>query len=489
MGFVLSLDEGTTSTRAVIFSEDGRTVAHSSAEITQRFPQAGWVEQDPVEIWTTSRQVIGSALGQASLTNRDIDCVGISNQRETTVVWEAATGRPIYPAIVWQDTRGLEYVNRLNPHADDIAQITGLPVTTYFSAIKLMWILDHVPGARERAHRGELRFGTIDAWLLNNLVATHVTDVTNASRTMLMDLRTGQWSDRLLELTGIPHAMLPTIAPSMTHFGTIGPSQLLADTPVTGVLGDQQAATFGQACHTPGDTKVTYGTGCFLLTNTGSTLTRSDHGLVSTVAYGFEGLTYALEGSIAVAGSLVQWLRDNLGIISTSSQVETLAATVPDSGDVFFVPAFAGLFAPRWRPDARGTIVGLTGFTTSAHICRAALDATAYQSAEVVDAMVSDVGSPLDTIRVDGGMSVNDAFLQFQADILGIPVTRPVEVESTALGASFAARVGAGEITLAQTRELWQPDVTYHPRMDAAQRTRLRTKWNAAVERSLGWVA
>lgn len=489
MGYVLSLDEGTTSTRAVIFTEDGRTVAQSSQEFTQRFPRGGWVEHDPLEIWRTSRQVIGSALGKAQLTGADIACVGVTNQRETTVVWEASTGRPIYPAIVWQDTRGTEYVERLSEDAHDIATITGLPVNTYFSAIKLMWILDHVEGARARAEKGELRFGTIDAWLLFNLTGEHVTDVTNASRTMLMDIRTGQWSQHMLDLTGIPEQLLPRICPSVGELGTVRSNQLLSGTAVTGVLGDQQSAAFGQVCFSPGDTKVTFGTGCFLLTNTGTEIVRSNHGLVSTVAYQIADgpLQYALEGSIAVAGSLVQWLRDNLGIISSSQQVETLAASVEDSGGVFFIPAFAGLFAPRWRPDARGTIVGMTGFTTAAHIARAALDSTAFQAAEVVDALVSDVGTDLGAIRVDGGMSVNDAFLQFQSDILSTPVVRPKETESTAVGASFAACVGAGLYSHADVASLWRKDREFVPHMDSHTREHLRARWNEAVERSLNW--
>lgn len=489
MGYVLSLDEGTTSTRAVIFTEDGRTVAQSSQEFTQRFPRGGWVEHDPLEIWRTSRQVIGSALGKAQLTGADIACVGVTNQRETTVVWEASTGRPIYPAIVWQDTRGTEYVERLSDDAHDIATITGLPVNTYFSAIKLMWILDHVEGARARAEKGELRFGTIDAWLLFNLTGEHVTDVTNASRTMLMDIRTGQWSQRMLELTGIPEQLLPRICPSVGELGTVRSNQLLSGTAVTGVLGDQQSAAFGQVCFGHGDTKVTFGTGCFLLTNTGTQIVRSDHGLVSTVAYQIadEPLQYALEGSIAVAGSLVQWLRDNLGIISSSNEVEKLAASVEDSGGVFFVPAFAGLFAPRWRPDARGTIVGMTGFTTAAHIARAALDSTAFQAAEVVDALVSDVGTDMGTIRVDGGMSVNDAFLQFQSDILDTPLVRPTETESTAVGACFAAGVGAGLYAHDDVASLWRKDRDFNPQMDARTRENLRARWNEAVERSLNW--
>lgn len=489
MGYVLSLDEGTTSTRAVIFTEDGRTVAQSSQEFTQHFPRGGWVEHDPLEIWRTSRQVIGSALGKAQLTGADIACVGVTNQRETTVVWDASTGRPIYPAIVWQDTRGSEYVERLSENADDIATITGLPVNTYFSAIKLMWILDHVEGARARAEKGELRFGTIDAWLLFNLTGEHVTDVTNASRTMLMDIRTGQWSQHMLDLTSIPEQLLPRICPSVGELGTVRSNQLLSGTAVTGVLGDQQSAAFGQVCFSPGDTKVTFGTGCFLLTNTGTEIVRSNHGLVSTVAYQIADgpLQYALEGSIAVAGSLVQWLRDNLGIISSSEEVETLAASVEDSGGVFFVPAFAGLFAPRWRPDARGTIVGMTGFTTAAHIARAALDSTAFQAAEVVDALVSDVGTDLGAIRVDGGMSVNDAFLQFQSDILSTPVVRPKETESTAVGASFAAGVGAGLYSHGDVASLWRKDRDFVPHMDSHTREHLRARWNEAVERSLNW--
>ncbi len=489
MGYVLSLDEGTTSTRAVIFTEDGRIVAQSSQEFTQHFPRGGWVEHDPLEIWRASRQVIGSALGKAQLTGSDIACVGVTNQRETTVVWEASTGRPIYPAIVWQDTRGTEYVERLSEDAHDIAAITGLPVNTYFSAIKLMWILDHVEGARARAEKGELRFGTIDAWLLFNLTGEHVTDVTNASRTMLMDIHTGQWSARILDLTGIPEQLLPRICPSVGELGNVRSNQLLSGTAVTGVLGDQQSAAFGQVCFGYGDTKVTFGTGCFLLTNTGTEIVRSRHGLVSTVAYQITGqpLQYALEGSIAVAGSLVQWLRDNLGIISTSNEVETLAASVDDSGGVFFVPAFAGLFAPRWRPDARGTIVGLTGFTTAAHIARAALDSTAFQATEVVDALISDVGTDMGTIRVDGGMSVNDAFLQFLADILDSPVVRPTETESTAVGACFAAGVGVGLYTHADVASLWRQDRVFSPHMDSYTREHLRARWNEAVERSLNW--
>lgn len=489
MGYVLSLDEGTTSTRAVIFTEDGRTVAQSSREFEQYFPRAGWVEHDPLELWSASRQVIGAVLGEATLTARDIACVGVTNQRETTVVWEAATGRPVYPAIVWQDTRGQEYVERLAPYTQRITELTGLYVNTYFSAIKLMWILDHIPGARQRAERGELKFGTIDSWLLFNLVGEHVTDVTNASRTMLMDITTGQWSRELCDLTGIDPQLLPRICPSMSHVGTIRSDQLLAGTPVTGILGDQQSAAFGQACFARGDTKSTFGTGCFLLTNTGTELVRSHHGLVSTVAYQVDGgpLTYALEGSIAVAGSLVHWLRDNLGIIASSSELETRASRVDDTGGVYIVPAFAGLFAPRWRPDARGTIVGLTRFTNADHLCRAALESTAFQTAEVLDALGSDLGTGAPAVRVDGGMSVNDGFLQILADVLGLPVVRPHVTESTALGASFAASVGAGQISVSEVAGMWREDTRFVPRMDATQRNRVRREWDAAVERSLGW--
>jgi glycerol kinase len=498
MSHILALDEGTTSTRAVIFSEDGRTVASSAQEFRQHFPSTGLVEHDAAEIWRTSREVIGRALGTAALTAADISAVGITNQRETTVLWDRATGEPIHRAIVWQDTRGAEFVGRLTDAglADEILGITGLPVNTYFSAIKLMWLLESDPRIRERAEAGELLFGTIDSWLIWNLTGgprggIHVTDVTNASRTLLMDLASLQWSPRMLEITGIPEAVLPAIRPSISEFGRVDDSQLLGGVPITGVLGDQQAAAFGQCAFSPGDTKNTYGTGCFLLTNTGGEIRRSSHGLVSTVGYAIEGQppSYALEGSIAVAGSVVQWLRDELGLISSAAEIEELAGSVPDCGDVYFVPAFSGLFAPRWRPDARGTIVGLTRFTTKAHIARAALESTAFQTAEVLASMRSDSGFEIERISADGGMSVNDTLMQFQADVLGCEVVRPRIVEATALGAAFAAGIGVG--TYADTEEVAQfrsVDRSWTPQIDAAERDRIRRRWDEAVQRSLGWV-
>lgn len=496
MGFVLALDEGTTSTRAVIFSEDGRTVASHTQEFTQHFPATGLVEHDATEIWRTSREVIGRVMGSAQLTQGDITALGITNQRETTILWERATGRPVHRAIVWQDTRGGAHVAALSGHAEEIREITGLPVNTYFSAIKLLWLLDSDPGIRERAEAGELLFGTVDTWLIWNLTGgadggIHVTDPTNASRTMLMDLRTRTWSDRMLELTGIPAALLPEIRPSVGEFGRVADRQLLGGVPITGVLGDQQAAAFGQCAFSPGDTKNTYGTGCFLLTNTGGDIRRSEHGLVSTVAYEIAGEdpVYALEGSIAVAGSLVQWLRDSLGIIRTSQEVEELAASVEDCGDVYFVPAFSGLFAPRWRSDARGTLVGLTRFSTKAHIARAALESTAFQTAEVLTAMREDSGFAIRRIAADGGMSVNDALMQFQADVADCEVVRPEVVESTALGAAFAAGIGAGvhagtaEVAaFAVHRRSWSPQIA------AAERESVLARWDQAVQRSLGWV-
>lgn len=496
MSYVLALDEGTTSTRAVIFSEDGRTVASAGQEFEQIFPAAGRVEHDAGVIWRTSREVIGQALGTASLTSADIAAVGITNQRETTVVWEAATGQPVHNAIVWQDTRGGEYVTQLSEYAEEIAEITGLPVNTYFSGIKLRWLFDHVDGLRERAAAGEVLFGTIDTWLLWNLTGgvnggAHVTDVTNASRTLLMDLHTGQWSQRMCELLDIPAACLPEIRPSVGTFGTVASGQLLAGVPIAGVLGDQQAAAFGQCRFSPGDTKNTYGTGCFLLTNTGEEIRRSANGLVSTVAYQIEGqpLQYALEGSIAVAGALVQWLRDNLGLIRTADEVNDLAREVSDNGDVYFVPAFSGLYAPHWRADARGVLIGMTRFTSRGHIARAALEATAFQTAEVLDVMRRDSGYTIDRIAADGGMCASDILMQFQADIAGCEVVRPQIIEATAAGAAYAAGLGAGVYgSLDELAGYWQADASWQPSITAADRQQLLSRWSQAIERSLGWV-
>jgi glycerol kinase len=496
VGHILAIDEGTTSTRAAVFAEDGRMVASASREFAQHFPRPGWVEHDAEEIWLTTREMIGTVLGRTQLTHSDISCVGITDQRETTVVWEAATGRPVHPAIVWQDTRGEEIVERLAPHAADIAARTGLTVATYFSAIKLSWILDTLPPRqREAAEAGELLFGTVDSWLIWNLTGgpaggRHVTDVTNASRTMLMDLKTLDWSEEMLALTGVPRAMLPEILPSIGEFGTVAGHQLLAGVPITGVLGDQQSAAFGQCAFSPGDTKNTYGTGCFLLTNTGTAPVASAGGLITTVAYQEAGrpAAYALEGSIAVAGSLVHWLRDGLGILTSSEEVETLASSVEDSGDVYFVPAFSGLFAPRWRPDARGTIVGLTRFATKGHIARAALESTAFQTAEVIETLRQDSGFAISTLRADGGMAVNDGLMQFQADISDCEVTRG-SIESTATGAAFAAGMGAGVFAgTDDLARLWEETGRWEPRMTAAERATRLTRWDEAVQRSLGWV-
>lgn len=496
MACVLALDEGTTSTRAAIFSEDGRTVASAAQEFPQLFPAAGRVEHDAVQIWRASREVIGQALGTASLTGADIAAVGITNQRETTVVWDAATGQPVHHAIVWQDTRGGEYVSILADAADEIAAITGLPVNTYFAGIKLRWLLDNVPGLRQRAEAGEVLFGTIDTWLMWNLTGgtrggVHLTDVTNASRTLLMDLSTGQWSERMCQLLDIPAACLPEIRPSVGHFGEVAGGQLLAGVPIAGVLGDQQSAAFGQCGFSPGDTKNTYGTGCFLLTNTGEQIRRSANGLVSTAAYQIEGqpLQYALEGSIAVAGALVQWLRDNLGLIRTADEVNDLAAEVEDNGDVFFVPAFSGLYAPHWRPDARGVLIGMTRFTSRGHIARAALEATAFQTAEVLDVMRRDSGYTIERIAADGGMSASDILMQFQADIAGCEVVRPQIIEATAAGAAYAAGMGTGFYpSHEELSSYWQTDASWQPQIAAADRQRLLARWSQAIERSLGWV-
>ncbi|MFB9776842.1 glycerol kinase GlpK [Brevibacterium otitidis] len=496
MACVLALDEGTTSTRAAIFSEDGRTVASAAQEFPQLFPAAGRVEHDAVQIWRASREVIGQALGTASLTGADIAAVGITNQRETTVVWDAATGQPVHHAIVWQDTRGGEYVSMLADAADEIAAITGLPVNTYFAGIKLRWLLDNVPRLRQRAEAGEVLFGTIDTWLMWNLTGgtrggVHLTDVTNASRTLLMDLSTGQWSERMCQLLDIPAACLPEIRPSVGHFGEVAGGQLLAGVPIAGVLGDQQSAAFGQCGFSPGDTKNTYGTGCFLLTNTGEQIRRSANGLVSTAAYQIEGqpLQYALEGSIAVAGALVQWLRDNLGLIRTADEVNDLAAEVEDNGDVFFVPAFSGLYAPHWRPDARGVLIGMTRFTSRGHIARAALEATAFQTAEVLDVMRRDSGYTIERIAADGGMSASDILMQFQADIAGCEVVRPQIIEATAAGAAYAAGLGTGFYpSQEELSSYWQTDASWQPQIAAADRQRLLARWSQAIERSLGWV-
>ncbi|GAA2157473.1 glycerol kinase [Humibacillus xanthopallidus] len=495
---VVSIDQGTTSTRAMVFDRAGRVVAVDQLEHRQIFPRAGWVEHDALEIWQNTRAVVGGALGKANLNATHVAAVGITNQRETAVVWERATGQPIHNAIVWQDTRTQAICDELAGEVgpERFKAVTGLPLATYFAGPKVRWILDNVEGARERAEAGELLCGTIDSWLLWNLTGgaddggIHVTDVTNASRTLLMDLRTLAWDEQIAAEMGVPLAMLPEIRSSSEVYGTCKPG-ILIDVPVAGILGDQQAATFGQACLEVGTAKNTYGTGNFMLLNTGHDIIDSTHGLLTTVCYqlGDAPPVYALEGSIAVTGSLVQWLRDNLGLIKDAKEVETLAATVDDNGGAYFVPAFSGLFAPHWRSDARGALVGLTRFVNKGHIARAALEATAFQTREVLEAMNADSGVPLTELRVDGGMVANETLMQFQADLLGVDVVRPLVAETTALGAAYAAGLAVGYwSSTAEITENWGEDRRWSPRMDEAERERLYRQWKKAVQRTLDWV-
>jgi glycerol kinase len=495
---VLAIDQGTTSTRAIVFDARGAIVSVAQQEHTQLLPRAGWVEHDPVEIWTNTEWVMSSALSRAGIGSSDLVGIGVTNQRETAVVWDRRTGRPVANAIVWQDTRTQGRIASMSAEggADRFAEATGLPLATYFSASKVAWILENVDGVREAAERGDVVFGTPDSWVVWNLTGgirggIHVTDVTNASRTLLMDLQTLDWSDELLEVWGIPRAMMPEIRPSSAVLGDTQLPGVASGAPVAGILGDQQAATFGQAAFDAGESKNTYGTGNFLLVNTGTEIVRSRHGLITTVAYqcGDEPARYALEGSIAVTGSLVQWLRDNLGLIQRSEDVETLASTVDDNGGAYFVPAFSGLFAPYWRPDARGALVGLTRFVNRGHVARAALESTAFQTRDVVDAVVGDTGRQLEEIRVDGGMTRNAMLMQFQADILGIPVVRPKVVETTALGAAYAAGLATGLWkSRDDLREHWQEDVRFEPGMPEDERARRYRLWQKAVSKALDWV-
>ncbi|MGJ9402049.1 glycerol kinase GlpK [Arthrobacter sp. KK5.5] len=496
--YVIALDQGTTSTRAIVFDHEGRIASTGQLEHEQIFPKAGWVEHDPSEIWANTREVVGSALSKANLTRHDIVAVGITNQRETTVVWNRTTGEPVYNAIVWQDTRTQPIVDELAGDAgvDRYKDRVGLPLATYFSGTKIKWILDNVDGARGQAERGELLFGNTDTWVTWNLTGgtdggVHITDVTNASRTLFMDLKTLDWDEEILADFGVPRSMMPAIKSSSEVYGEVHGSQLLREVPVAGILGDQQAATFGQAAFGKGDAKNTYGTGCFLIFNTGEELVRSENGLLTTVAYklGDGRPVYALEGSIAVTGSLIQWLRDNIGMISTAPEVETLATTVEDNGGVYIVPAFSGLFAPYWRPDARGAIVGLTRFANRGHIARAALEATAFQTREVLDAVNADAGVALTELRVDGGMVANDALMQFQADLLGVPVVRPKVIETTALGAAYAAGLAVGFWKdLGELESYWSEDKRWEPRMDPEERDRQMRLWKKAVTRTFDWI-
>lgn len=487
-----AIDQGTTSSRFIIFDDQGRVVASSQAEHRQLFPRPGWVEHDPIEVVEKTKSVIADVFEKTGLTASDLAAVGITNQRETTVVWDRRSGQPLHNAIVWQDTRTADLCARLAAEEgiDRFRAQTGLPLATYFSGPKLQWLLENVSEVAEAAEDNRLCFGTIDSWILYNFTdGGHFTDVTNASRTMLLNLATGEWSEELCDEFGVPPHALPEIVASSGRVASgIG---LLEGVPISGVLGDQQAALFGQTCFEPGMAKNTYGTGCFMLLNTGRKAVPSTHGLLTTVAYriGDEPLVYALEGSIAVTGSLVQWLRDNLGLIESSAEVEDLAKSVEDNGDVYFVPAFSGLFAPHWRADARGAIVGLTRFATRAHLARAALESTAFQTREVLDAMRADSGVDLSELRVDGGMVENELLMQFQADILEVPVVRPVVAETTALGAAYSAGLAEGVWgSLDELSANWAEDVRFLPALDAERRRLLLRKWSAAVERTLGWV-
>lgn len=494
--FIAALDQGTSSTRCLIFNQEGKIVTKAQKEHRQIYPQPGWVEHDPLEIWQNAEATLKSALENQDLAVQDLAGLGITNQRETTVIWNKNTGKPIYPAIVWQDTRTDTICQRLEEQGgqDRFRAITGLPLSTYFSGPKITWILNHVDQARSLAEQGELLFGTMDSWLVWNLTGgpeggIHLTDVTNASRTMLMNLETLSWDQTLLDTLEIPAEMLPDIVPSSSPYAeAAAPFQGLA---IGGILGDQQAALFGQTCFQPGQAKNTYGTGCFLLMNTGESPTPSQHGLLTTLGYqiGSQPPIYALEGSIAIAGALVQWLRDNLGIIDSAEEIEALAKEVEDSGGIYFVPAFSGLYAPYWKSDARGVIVGLTRYITKAHLARAGLEATAYQTAEILEAMEKESGVKLKSLRVDGGMVKNDLLMKFQSDVLGVPVIRPEITETTSLGAAYAAGLAVGYWQ--GTRELekqWSEDQTWHPDMDQAQRARQIQGWKKAVTRSFNWV-
>ncbi|WP_427868803.1 glycerol kinase GlpK [Leucobacter luti] len=496
--YVIAIDQGTTSSRAIIFDRKGNIVSVGQREHEQIFPKPGWVEHDANEIWRNVQEVIGVALAKADLTRHDIASIGITNQRETAVVWDRKTGKPVYNAIVWQDTRTQAIVDRLagDEGVDRFKSIVGLPLATYFSGTKIVWILENVEGARERAEAGDLLFGTTDSWVLWNLTGgpeggVHATDVTNASRTLFMDLETLEWRDDILEAFDVPRSMLPKICSSSEVYGVAENSSLLRETPVSGILGDQQAATFGQAAFDAGESKNTYGTGNFLIFQTGTEIVHSKNGLLTTVGYkiGDEPAHYALEGSIAVTGSLIQWLRDSLGIISSAPEVERLAASVEDNGGVYFVPAFSGLYAPYWRPDARGAIVGMTRFVNKSHIARAALEATAFQTREVLDAVNADSGVNLEELKVDGGMTANDALMQFQADLLGVPVVRPMITETTALGAAYAAGLAVGFWQgLDDLRANWQEDKRWTSQMADEERDRQMRLWKKAVTKSMDWV-
>lgn len=494
--YVAAIDQGTTSTRCIVFNRQGQIVSVAQKEHQQIYPQPGWVEHDPEEIWRNTLEVIALARIKAKLSAQDIVAIGITNQRETTVAWNRRTGKPYYNAIVWQDMRTADLVNTFAADGGQnrFRQQTGLPLATYFSGLKLRWLLDNVAELRADAEKGDALFGNMDTFVVWHLTGgtnegLHITDVTNASRTQLMNLRTLDWDQELLDTFKIPRAMLPQIRPSSEIYGMVA-SEVLPGVPIAGILGDQQAALVGQTCYEPGQAKNTYGTGCFLLMNTGTELRESNYGLLTTVAYQFqnEPAHYALEGSVAITGALVQWLRDNLGIIKKSTDIEPLARSVEDNGGAYFVPAFSGLYAPHWKSDARGIIAGLTRFVNKGHLARAVLEATAYQTVDVVRAMEKDAGVPLSSLRVDGGMVVNSLLMQFQADILNEPVICPRMTETTALGAAYAAGLAVGYWhNLDDLRQNWGVDRIYEPAMGETQRQRLTRGWQKAIERSFGW--
>ena len=494
-GYILALDQGTTSSRAILFDRSGAIRGVAQREFRQIFPQPGWVEHDPQEIWSSQAGVAAEVLAGANLAASDIAAIGVANQRETTIVWDRRTGKPIHNAIVWQDRRTAGMCDRLREagHADLIRSRTGLVVDAYFSGTKVRWLLDHVDGARAKAERGELAFGTVDSWLIWNMTAgrVHITDPTNASRTLLYNIRTNEWDDELLDILGVPRSLLPDVRSSSEEYAKTSERTFMPNVPIAGIAGDQQAALFGQVCTKPGMVKNTYGTGCFLLMQTGEQAVESKHHLLTTVAWRIGDRTeYALEGSVFIAGAVVQWLRDGLGIIQSSSDVESLARSVPDNGGVYFVPAFTGLGAPHWDPYARGAIVGLTRGATGGHLARAALESIAFQTADLIQAMEADAGIRLAELRVDGGATANNVLMQFQSDLLGVPAVRPRIAETTALGAAYLAGLATG--FWANQEEIaaqWQVDQRFEPAMDRDHAENMLRQWRRALERAGSWEA
>jgi len=489
--FIGAIDQGTTSTRFVLFDHNSNKIASHQIEHKQIFPKAGWVEHDPIEIWNNTKKVIKVTLQKSKISEKQIAAIGITNQRETTVIWNKKTGKPYYNAIVWQDTRTNDICNSLKKHQKLFREKTGLPIATYFSGPKIKWLLDKVKGLREAAESGEALFGTMDSWIIWNLTGgKHITDVTNASRTMLMNLQTLDWDDELLQLLDIPRKMLPEICSSSEIFG-VTKTAFVNEIPISGILGDQQAALFGQTCFQPGDVKNTYGTGCFILLNTGNEICYSKNGLLTTVGYQIKDQkpVYALEGSVAIAGSLIQWIRDNFSLITESSEINDLAEKVSDNGGVYFVPAFSGLFAPYWNSGARGTIIGLTHFVNKSHIARSVLEATAFQTRDVFEAMQKDSGLNIKELKVDGGMTASELLMQFQADILDISVIVPEMTETTALGAAYAAGLAVGYWkNESELQKNWKEKKTWNSNMTEKKRKILYEKWQKAVKRSLDWV-